>query len=166
MKAVLLDTSALIQGYQAAGPELEQYTVPEVLGEVRDDFQRARIESAVQTGSLKVVAPNGSFTDMVEEAVEEMGEGGALSEADTQLLSLGLQMKAEGKQPVIVSDDYSVQNIADRLGIPYRGLATPGIRRRLKWVVYCPGCGRRFRDARPGEPCPVCGTRLKRKPEK
>jgi len=166
LKAVLLDASALIQGYQVVDPELEHYTVPAVLGEVRDDFQRARIESAVQTGSLKVVPPNGSYTDSVEEAVKEMGEGGSLSDADIQFLSLGLQMKAEGKQPVIVSDDYSVQNMADRLGIPYRGLATPGIRRRLKWVVYCPGCGRRFRDARPGEPCPVCGTRLKRKPER
>lgn len=166
MKAVLLDASALIQGYQAVDPELDHYTVPEVLGEVRDDFQRARIESAMQTGSLKVVTPNGSYADRVEEAVEEMGEVGALSEADIQLLSLGLQMKVEGRQPIIVSDDYSVQNMADRLGIPYRGLATPGIRKRLKWVVYCPGCGRRFRDARPGEPCPVCDTRLKRKPEK
>ncbi len=166
MKAILLDASALIQGYEPTSQKAPYYTVQGVVSEVKNRMGKLRIESALGSGRLRIVAPGEVYEEMLEEEAVGMGESHVLSVADKELLSLALQFKEEGRMPVIVSDDYSVQNMADKLEIQYKGLATPGIKRRLKWVLYCPGCRRSFDKPQPENICPVCGTMLKRKPEK
>ncbi|MGD2201261.1 MAG: hypothetical protein PVJ38_06505, partial [Candidatus Bathyarchaeota archaeon] len=96
--------------------------------------------------------------------LRELGEERALSKADVQVLALGLQLKAAGATPIIVSDDYAVQNVADRLNIEFKGLTTTGIKRRYRWITYCPGCKKTFHEPEGGNSCPVCGTELKRRP--
>jgi UPF0271 protein len=164
-KVLVLDTSAFIAGYGAPGSDEALYTVPAVKGEVREGgLQRFRLENAERTGVLRVLEPGEKHRKEVQRVLVEMGETGVLSEADTQLLSLGLQLKNEGKNTVIVSDDYAVQNIADRLGLGIKSLVTQGIKRRYRWITYCPGCRRGFQDPPADRVCPVCGTRLKRRP--
>lgn len=163
--AVLLDASAFISGYDASDMRAEHYTVPSVRDELfGDDLIRLRLDAALESGKIKMLAPEDRYIDEVEGAVAELGESRALSRADKELLALGLQLKAEGKGPTIVSDDYSVQNAADLLGLGYRSLATRGIRRRFDWTIYCPGCRRTFNDLRVRDACPNCGTMLKRRP--
>ncbi len=164
-RVVLLDTSAFIMGYEACDVDAEHYTVPAVREELRKgSFPRLRLDTAFRTRKLKILSPENLYVAEVETAAVELGEMGALSYADRELLALGLQLRAEGKNPIVVSDDYSVQNLADRLGFRYRSLATPGIKRRFEWSIYCPGCRRDFRRPQPGGFCPICGTTLKRKP--
>ena len=164
---LLLDTSAFIMGYEATDVEAEHYTVPSVREELREgDLAELRFDSAVRRGRLKVVTPNPEYLSEVRAVTLEMGEAGVLSATDEQLLALGVQLKSESSAPVIVSDDYSVQNIADRLGLGFRSLATPGIRRRFEWVIYCPGCYKIFSVPQPGKVCPMCGTELRRRPGK
>lgn len=88
----------------------------------------------------------------------------ALSRADASVLALALDLHKEGKTPIIVSDDYAVQNVAEGAGISYQSLATLGIRQKFDWTFYCPACFRRYPGAGDLEVCPVCGTKLKRKP--
>jgi len=162
LPSLVLDSSAFIQGID---PQNESaYTVPLVVEELRDGFIKARLWSMEATGRLKVVEPNESYLSFVEGESLRMGETHALSATDKQVLALGLQLRDEELEPVIVSDDYSVQNMADALGLGHRGLATPGIKRRLKWVLYCPGCRREYSEPQPDDVRPVCGTGLKRKP--
>jgi len=166
-RAILLDTSAFIMGYEASDVDAEHYTVPAVREELRKGtFPRLRLDTALRIGRMRMLSPKNRYVLEVETATAELGETGALSSADRELLALGLQLKAEGKNPIVVSDDYSVQNVADLLGLNYRSLATPGIKRRFDWVVYCPGCRRTFRSPQPGGLCLICGTTLKRKPVK
>ena len=161
----VLDTSAFIAGYGGPGSGEALYTVPAVKGEVREGgLQRFRLENAERAGLLTVLEPEENYRKEVQRVLAEMGEIGVLSEADTQILSLGLQLKTEGNKTVIVSDDYAVQNIADRLGLGIKSLRTQGIKRRYKWITYCPGCRRTFEDPPADRVCPVCGTRLKRRP--
>lgn len=163
MAVLVLDTSAFIQGLDPVGGEM--YTVPLVEGELRDEIALTRLRSSVAAGKLAVVEPEGRYVDLLEERTLEMGESQALSATDKQVLSLGLQLKEGGLDPVIVSDDYSVQNVAEALGLRHRGLATPGIRRRFTWTLYCPGCRREYGEPQPDGMCPVCGTPLRRKPK-
>jgi len=86
-----------------------------------------------------------------------------LSKADTGVLALALELRTEGKTPIIVSDDYAVQNVAEGIGIAYQPLATLGIREKFSWTYYCPACYRRYTQA-DSQVCIVCGTKLKRKP--
>jgi UPF0271 protein len=67
-------------------------------------------------------------------------------------------LKGAGRNPVILTDDYGLQNIARVLGVEYSSVATRGITSVFEWLVHCPGCGRRVRgDAKV---CPDCGSRL------
>ena len=63
MYALVLDSSAFIQGLD---PQNEvAYTVPLVVGELRDGFVVARLRSMEATGRLKVVEPKESYLDIV-----------------------------------------------------------------------------------------------------
>lgn len=162
MYALILDSSAFIQGLD---PQSEDaYTVPLVVEELREGLITARLRSMEATGRLRIVEPHERYLGLVEEESVRRGESHALSATDKQVLALALQLRDEGVEPVIVSDDYSVQNMADALGLRHRGLATPGIKRRFTWTLYCPGCRREYDKPQPDDVCPVCGTPLKRKP--
>lgn len=163
VKAIILDASALIQGYQPVGKH-DHYTVPEVLKEVKDWCAHLKAEGYIESGRIKVESPRSSFVESLENITGRMGESRALSEADKSLLALGLDLEERGFEAIIISDDYSVQNVASKLGLKYTGLATPGIRRRFTWRIYCPGCGRIYENPQEGGKCPVCGTELRRKP--
>ena len=167
MKAILLDTSAIISGYEVSEVDVQHYTVPSVRDEMmRDDLRKLRLESAVERGLIEIVAPSRRYVEEVECVTERMGEAGILSKADTDLLALGVMLKDQGMEPTVVTDDYSVQNMADEMGLGFKGLLTPGIRRRFQWEVYCPGCRRTFDGAVAGSNCNICGTPLKRRPSK
>ena len=164
-EVLVLDTSAFIAGYGAPVSGEVLYTVPAVKGEVKEGgLQRFRLENAEKMGKLMVREPGEEYKLEVQRVLAEMGETRVLSEADTQLLSLGLQLKTEGKVPVIVSDDYAVQNVADKLGLGIKSLVTRGIKKRYRWITYCPGCRRAFQDPPADGICTVCGTKLKRRP--
>jgi UPF0271 protein len=164
-RVLLLDASAFIAGYEASDVDAVQYTVPSVREELKQgSFPRIRFDNAVRNRRLKILAPNAEYVVGVREVIKEMGEEGVLSEVDSQLLSLGLQLKSEGLEPVIITDDYSIQNVSDRLGIGFRAMTTHGIKRQFEWTIYCPGCRRTFPAPQPDGVCPVCGTELKRRP--
>ena len=164
MRHVILDTSAFIQGYNLSADE-EYYTVPAVLNEIREELGRLRYEGARDSGKLKDIPPQESWVEEVEEKAKASGET-KLSSTDKKLLALGLKLKAEGKDPIIVSDDYSVQNMASKLGFKFVSQATKGIKKVLTWSIYCPGCRRTFNSPQEDNVCPICGTELKRKPSR
>ena len=166
-KAIVLDTSALIMGYETAEVEAEHYTVPSVREEIhRDDIRKLRLDSAINSGRITVRSPDPKYRGETQRVIGEMGESDALSEADAELLALGAQLKGEGWETTVVSDDYSVQNVASELGLGFKGLATQGIKRQFKWETYCPGCRRTFEEPQEDGVCPICGTDLKRRPSR
>ena len=166
-KAIVLDTSALIMGYETAEVEAEHYTVPSVREEIhRDDIRKLRLDSAINSGHIIVRSPDPKYRGETQRVIGEMGEADALSEADAELLALGAQLKGEGWETTVVSDDYSVQNVASELGLGFKGLATQGIKRQFRWETYCPGCRRTFEEPQEDGVCPICGTDLKRRPSR
>lgn len=166
LRALILDTSAFIQGFDTSNPEIQLYTTPLVLGEIRDEMARIRAQNWAQTGKLVVQTPDDTSMKKVSAQAGRMGEAKALSETDLSLLALTHQLTQQGAETTLLSDDYSVQNLADELGLSYTGMITRGIKRRYQWIHYCPGCRRKFEQPQPDNTCPVCGTQLKRKPGK
>lgn len=39
-----------------------------------------------------------------------------LSKADLQVLALAMELKRRGLRPLIVTDDYSIQNVTNKIG--------------------------------------------------
>jgi UPF0271 protein len=161
----VLDASAFIQGYNLSSDE-DYYTVPEVLGEIREELGIMRYEGAKASGKLKETRPDAIWVKEIEAIAKATGESHKLSQTDKHLLALGLQLKARGEAPTIISDDYSVQNMASRFGLHFAAQATRGIKRVLDWSIYCPGCRRGFDSPQEDNICPICGTELKRKPRR
>ena len=166
MLVTILDTSAFIQGYNPTNSEIEQYTVPFVYAEIHEEIARLRYESARSSGQLKERVPSAKSMDVIEQIATQSGEAHFLSNTDKQILSLALDLKSEGKNPVIISDDYSVQNMAQKLRFKFQARGTKGIKKEINWVIYCPGCKKKFNILSTDNKCPICGTQLKRKPKK
>ncbi len=164
MRVLVLDTSALIMGLDPLGLAMETYSVPEVTDELQGQAGPSiRLAASTSSGKLKIQSPAGSSLKEVSEKARLLGDKVELSKADLSVLALALDLRRQGKEPIIVSDDYAVQNVAEGIGIPYQPLATLGIRQMFSWTYYCPACFRRY----PGgdlQVCLVCGTALKRKP--
>lgn len=162
-----MDTSAFVAGFDPFSTNSKEYTVPAVKEEIAENsLVRVRFRIAVENGKLEVRAPQESFIVKANESATLVGDKHLLSEADLQVLALGLELKAEGHHPLIVTDDYSIQNVADQMGIEFESLATFGIRFQLQWSRYCPACHRKYPADYKHRNCEICGTELKRKPLK
>lgn len=125
-----------------------------------------RFETAVENGKLEIKVPSEEYLNKVRVSANKVGDSFFLSETDVQILALALEFKAAGYKSQIVTDDYSIQNVAAQMGIEFASLATFGIRRLLEWARYCPACRREYAADYNSTKCTVCGTVLKRKPRK
>ena len=166
LKSLVLDTSAFIQGFNTSDPKTILYTTQLVIDEVRDDMAKIRVANWSQTGKLVIQMPTAESTKHILTQSKKMGEAKALSDTDHSILALTHQLTQQDHDVTLLSDDYSVQNLADELGLKYTGMNTRGIKRRFMWIHYCPGCRKQFPEPQPENICPICGTELKRKPGK
>lgn len=165
MKVLVLDTSALIMGLDPLGLEFETFSVPEVTDEMRQQTSSFyRLTVSISSGKLQIRIPTSTSMSEVVEKAKKLGDRISLSPADISVLALALDLHKDGKTPIVVSDDYAVQNVAEGIGLSYQSLATLGIRQRFDWIRYCPACFRRYLAET--RVCTVCGTALKRKPLK
>jgi UPF0271 protein len=166
-RVIVIDTSAFLAGFDPFSLSEEQVTVPKVEEEIRrNSIINTRFRAAIENGKLKIKTPRPEFLSNVEGLASKLGDFHLLSEADLQLLALSLELKAEGYVPQIVTDDYSIQNVATLMGVEFVALATFGIKRLLEWVRYCPACHREYPANCSSKECLVCGTELKRKPRR
>jgi UPF0271 protein len=166
-KVIVLDTSALVAGFDPFSISEEQYTVPTVREEMAENsMSGVRFKTAVENGKVKVQTPNAVSLKKVKTFAAAVGDAFFLSETDTEVLALALELKTGGYSPLIATDDYSIQNVANQMRIGFASLATFGIRSRLEWIRYCPACHRKYPADYTSTRCKVCGTELKRKPLK
>ena len=166
-RTIVIDTSALIAGFDPFSINEEQYTAPKVRDEVTEDtMSELRFKTAVENGKVRVKNPQKTFLEKTEVFASALGDSFFLSETDLQVLALALELKTNGYSPLIATDDYSIQNVASEMNIEFASLTTFGIRRRLQWIRYCPACHKKYPANYESQKCDVCGTRLKRKPLK
>jgi len=158
---LVLDTSAFIMGFNPSKTR-EVYSVKAVEEELSEGtMPQLRFRMFSERGDLTVRPPSIRAERIIEVASSQAGESGYLSKADREVLALALDLKLDGHEPTIVSDDYAIQNVADHLQINHSSLANFGIVHRFRWIMYCPACFRRYKP--PEKKCKVCGTLLRRK---
>jgi len=161
----VLDTSAFIAGFDPLAIAEMVYTVPAVGQELASNSMiYTRYKTAVESGKLWVRTPANIFLSRVNDSSKAVGDVLFLSAVDKQVLALALELKSFGVNPLIVTDDYSIQNVANQLGLEFAPLITFGIRYRLDWTIYCPACHREYPPDYKLKTCQACGTELRRKP--
>jgi UPF0271 protein len=166
-KAIVLDTSAFIAGFDPLTVPEKQYTVPEVKNELNaGSIPWVRFNAAIESGKVTIITPKDTVFQEVLEASKKVGDMRYLSEADLQVLALAMELKEKGLNPVIVTDDYSIQNVANKIKVEFTSLLTFGIKHRFKWILYCPACYHKYPPDYKSNLCEICGTEVKRKPKK
>jgi UPF0271 protein len=148
----VLDTSALLSGKDLPA-DSEMYTSPKILEELKHGRMRRRLDFLIESG-LRVVSPSEGKLKEVLSAAERSGDISRVSEADMEILGLAMELEA-----TLLTDDYSIQNLASILGVDYKGISQDEIKETRKWRIRCKGCGRFWDTMHPS--CPVCGSELK-----
>jgi len=144
---VVADASVFIWGKRPAG---ELITVPAVEAELKD----IRTKSLLHIFEAREESPSPQARKAAQHAAAETGDLKALSSADLDVLAKALEYRA-----VLATDDYALQNVALHLGLKIEPIGQPRIKRLLKHVQRCQGCGSKFE----GEACPDCGTPARKK---
>jgi len=148
-RTYVLDASVFIYGVQVSG---NIYTVPEVTRELRSSEAAVALQESLKEG-LKIESPLKTDVALVTEKAKSTGDYLRLSQADIDLLAKALEVSG-----TLVTDDYSIQNVAARLGIETQQIQQARIKRVLKWRRRCVGCGRLYESE---AICPVCGSDVK-----
>jgi UPF0271 protein len=162
---IILDTSAILSGKPIHFSDATLVTTPAISDELTPggkDYQR--FEFLKETG-LTIHAPSKEALYEVKKTAKETGDDRRLSRADIELLALAIDLNKEpDTDATILTDDYSIQNVATALRIHFLGFSQHVITQKFKWVSRCPGCGKRFNE--PVDICPICGTKTRSSPRK
>ncbi len=146
----VLDASALLSGASFDG---ELFTTPEAVAEVRRYGSTPQLDATLAV-KVRVLAPSTEAIGAVDSIARETGDIARLSPTDRGLLALARTLDA-----TLLTDDYSIQNVASLLGIPFERVLERGIREVVHWRYRCAGCGRFFEE--PVRECPVCGSEVR-----
>ncbi len=148
----VLDTSAI---YNATDYPADRmlYSTPQVLKELRRVYRTERAELFVQS-RLRIAEPDRESVQWIREKAQETGDIARLSPTDIEVLSLAREMGA-----ILVTEDYSMQNIAEAAGIEFRSLYLPPIKDYVEWELRCVSCGAISKEKAAKE-CRICGGKL------
>ena len=161
---LVLDSTPIYSGILQGGMYDECFTTEEILGEIAHiRGLQETVSTRLGSGILKVGSASSDSTRRIIELVGKLGEG-KLSKADLSILALTLDLKENGFEPTLVSDDFSIQNLAKSLSLSYLSYTSKGIKRGIVWILYCPACGRTV-DRVNSKECEICGSTLKRRPK-
>lgn len=151
----ILDSSAFYAGIPF-GSLKESYTTSLIYDEVKHiKKNHGAIELLLETGRVRIMDPSLDNLNIVIKEARKTGDFAKLSKEDISVVALCLQLKGE-----LVTDDFSVSNVARNLDLSVFPIMTNGIKDVGNWILYCPGCHKKFSG---GSECPLCGNPLKRK---
>jgi len=147
----VLDSSAFITEYHTND---QTASIPLVREELEDEaFYRF---DAMEGAGMHIHIPADGTVEKVRRAASETGDREVLSDTDVRLLAAAFELDA-----TLVTDDYAMQNVAERLDLRVEPIARDGITEEREWRFQCVGCNRTFDENK--ERCPICGSDLTRK---
>lgn len=147
----VLDSSAFIHEYHTTESTA---TIPLVREELEDES--AYRYDAMEGSGMHIHIPTDETIATVRRAATELGDLEELSRTDVRLIAAAFELDG-----TLVTDDYAMQNVADKLDIDIEVIAREGISEQRQWVFQCQGCGREFDEHR--DRCEICGSSLARK---
>jgi UPF0271 protein len=154
-KVFIIDTSAILSGKPINIRSASIVTTPGVSEEFNPGGRDYHTFELLKEIGLTIHLPS-----KVAKTAQETGDDRRLSLTDIEIVALALDInKKPDQEATILSDDYSIQNVASTLDIKFQGFLQKGITKKFKWVSRCPGCGKQFKEIK--KICPICGTSTK-----
>ena len=147
----VLDASAFINEYHT---DEQLATIPLVREELEDES--AYRFDALEGSGMHLHIPDEETVERIRRAADETGDLDELSTTDIRLIAASFEL--DGR---LVTDDYAMQNVAEKLEIDVEVIDQDGIEEQRDWHFQCQGCGREFDENH--DRCPICGSPLSRK---
>ncbi len=156
----ILDTTALLTWHLPSRDRV--ITCPHVVSEAREELTNAVLDAYLHTGKVGLEEPEDNYIKTAIKVSEETGDYIKLSETDIHVIALAIKYKEKGYSPVVVTDDYAIQNILTKLGIEYLSYYRR-IRKGIKWVMICRRCGKIYPPNTKQRECIECGGEIIRR---
>jgi len=148
----VLDSNVFINNLSYLFNDVLVVTTPFIEEELKSlpskmDFYRA------SSMNLHIMLPKREYFEKVKKLSDKTKH--KLTNADISIIALSLEFKEKNKNVVLVSDDYSVQDLASRLSIDVLSLTKPKIKEHYEWKRICIACNRETSS----DICEICGLR-------
>lgn len=157
----VLDASAFINGFEITSNN--NYTVPEITTEIKDFKSKLNFDLALEDGKIAIQDVPPDYIKYIDEVILKSGDILRLSLPDKKLIALAYMFSQEGRDVVVISDDYTIQNTLKIINIPYYSIITDGINQVYNWKKICEGCKKEFEKDYPFDDCDVCGSKIFKK---
>lgn len=150
----VLDATSFYAGIPFSSQE-KCFTTPQVFDEIKHiKKNHEAVQTLLDLDRLEIIQPDKKNLDLILEKANQTGDRIKLSKEDISILALCIQLSGE-----LVTDDFTVSNVAKHLGLKVIPLMTRGISKILENVYSCPACNKSFEKK---STCPICGTKLKK----
>ncbi len=155
MSEFIIDSTAFYSGMPFLTHSSVFYTTSKVYDEIRHIKKKFSIlENLIEIGKIRITDPETTYVDKIMAIARQYGESSRLSPADISILALALQIRKS-----IISDDYSVINIASALSLPIASLVYSQFKGIRKWSKLCKTCNKLY--SYNVTSCDLCGNKLK-----
>ena len=155
----ILDTSAILSGKPINFKDNIIMTTPGVSKELSPGGRDYQFYQFLKEKGLCIQLPSKESINKVRTICQKTGDIKRLSKTDIEILALALDKKKENKDAIILTDDYSIQNVAYELKIKFETISQSGNTKKFKWTYRCRGCGKKFKENI--NICPICGAKTK-----
>jgi UPF0271 protein len=156
----VLDASAFINGFKFQ--DSLNFTISEVSEEVRDFKSKLIFQQAIDDNILFIKEPSSAAMEQVNDVILDSGDSLRLSIPAKKLIALAVDFSSESNV-MVITDDYSIQNVFKILGIPYKSVLTEGIKEIYNWKKVCKGCRKEYSDRYCDDVCEICGSKIFKK---
>jgi endoribonuclease Nob1 len=151
----VLDATSFYAGIPFSSQE-QSFTTPLVFEEIKHiKKSHDAVQILIDLDRLRIIEPEQENTNFVLEKAKNTGDLSELSKEDVSVLALCVQLKGE-----LVTDDYTVSNVAKHLNLKVIPIMTKGISKILDSAYICPACNKIYEKI---SNCPICGSKLKKK---
>ncbi len=161
-KAFVIDASAIFNGILSHNLHGKKYLPQCVTYEIEGMHRGEALleEIAVKKDVIVTIPDKTAFTEVNHQA-NETGDIAELSECDMSVVAVAFELQSKNNLVEIITDDYDIQNLANYMGIPYKGIYWKGITQIHVYSWVCTGCG--FKSKKQMNSCFECGSTMKKK---
>jgi len=160
-KIFIVDTSAILSGKTLSFDNAQLITTTNIEKEIKPGGRDHQNYIFLKEKCLILKTPSKDSLKKIKETLEKTGDINRLSLFDIEILAIALdENKQKNVEVVILTDDYSIQNVATYIKIKFKSINQDGITKKFKWISRCRGCGKKFKYNI--NICPICGSDTKK----